>query len=734
MKAISKWLIFLLIISLFIVACGGGTPAEETAPEEVQATEPAAEPEEVAEEEPAAEELAEEEAEEPAEEEAEEPATDVMADGVFNAILLPKFLGILVFDQAHEGALEAAEELGTAGGLQFTGPTPENSVQGQIEIVTNAVTQGAEAIMISNNAGDQIAPAAQAALDAGLTVVTWDSPIPSAEGEQVFVAQVDFDETGKVMADMALNILGDDGGQFAILSASPDAANQNAWIAAMEEVLNTDDTYTSLELVDTVYGNDESEESYNQALALVDQYPDLELIMAPTTVGIAAAAKAMQDEGLCDDVKVSGLGLPAEMVSFTLNGCAPEFALWSFVDLGYLTYHLTYNLAAGNIEAAVGETFEAGRMGTYTIEEDPTRDAGLRVLMGPFTVYDESNVEAAAGGAEVAPLESGSDDVIVAEPGLEMNAILLPKFLGILVFDQANTGAQEAAAELEATGDLEFTGPTPENSVQGQIEVMTNAATQAVDAVMLSNNAGDQIAPAAQAALDAGLTVVTWDSPIPSAEGEQVFIAQVDFDETGKVMADMALNILGDDGGQFAILSASPDAANQNAWIAALEEVLATDETYASLELVDTVYGNDESEESYNQALALVDQYPDLALIMAPTTVGIAAAAKAMQDEGLCDDVKVSGLGLPAEMVSFTLNGCAPEFALWSFVDLGYLTYYTTYLLATGQMEAAEGMTFEAGRMGTYTIEADPTRDAGLRVLMGPFTVYDASNVEAASQ
>ena len=73
------------------------------------------------------------------------------------SILLPKFLGILVFDQANEGALEAAEELGTASGLQFTGPTPENSVQGQIEIVTNAVTQGAEAIMLSNNAGDQIA-------------------------------------------------------------------------------------------------------------------------------------------------------------------------------------------------------------------------------------------------------------------------------------------------------------------------------------------------------------------------------------------------------------------------------------------------------------------------------------------------------------------------------------------------------------------------------------------------
>ncbi|MBK7894046.1 MAG: substrate-binding domain-containing protein [Candidatus Promineifilaceae bacterium] len=728
MKAISKWLILLLVVSLFVVACSSGaeeTPAEDTATEaEDTADEPAADTGDTA---------------EPVEEVVEEAADGVLADGEFNAILLPKFLGILVFDQANEGAMEAAAELGTASGLQFTGPTPENSVQGQIEIVTNAVTQGAEAIMLSNNAGDQIAPAAQAALDAGLTIVTWDSPIPSAEGEQVFVAQVDFDETGKVMADMALSIMGDDGGQFAVLSASPDAANQNAWIASLEEVLANDSTYASLELVDIVYGNDESEESYNQALALVDQYPDMELIMSPTTVGIAAAAKAMQDEGLCEDVKVSGLGLPAEMASFTLNGCAPEFALWSFVDLGYLTYHLTYNLAVGNITAEAGQTFEAGRMGSYTIEADPTRDAGLRVLMGPFTVYNASNVEAAAGGEVVAPLESeeeASSDggVIVAEPGQELNGIFLPKFLGILVFDQANNGAQEAAAELGSTGTLEFTGPTPENSVQGQIEIMTNAATQGVDAVMISNNAGDQIAPAAQAAIDAGLTIVTWDSPIPSAEGEQVFIAQVDFDETGKVMADMALSIMGEDGGQFAVLSASPDAANQNAWIASLEEVLANDSTYASLELVDIVYGNDESEESYNQALALVDQYPDMELIMSPTTVGIAAAAKAMQDEGLCEDVKVSGLGLPAEMVSFTLNGCAPEFALWSFVDLGYLTYYTTYLIATGQMEAAPGVTFEAGRMGTYTIETDPTRDAGLRVLMGPFTVYDASNVEAASQ
>ena len=329
-----------------------------------------------------------------------------------------------------------------------------------------------------------------------------------------------------------------------------------------------------------------------------------------------------------------------------------------------------------------------------------------------------------------------AQDAVQADPGQDVNMLLLPKFLGIIVFDQANEGAQEAAAELGIPTAPTFTGPTADNSVAGQIEQVTNAPTQGFDVVMLSNNAGDQIAPVAATAQEAGTKVVTWDSPIPSAEGESVFVAQVDFNDMGKTMADMALSLVGEDGGQVAVLSATPDAANQNAWIAAYEEAIAADpDTYGGIENVETVYGNDKSEDSYNAAIALVDKYPDLEVIMAPTTVGIAAAAKAMQDEGLCEDFAVSGLGLPSEMVDFTMNGCAPEFALWSFVDLGYLSTYVSYLLATGANDGVDGETFDAGRMGEYTIEKDPTRpdvDA-LRVLMGPFTIYTPENVEAAA-
>jgi rhamnose transport system substrate-binding protein len=33
-------------------------------------------------------------------------------------------------------------------------------------------------------------------------------------------------------------------------------------------------------------------------------------------------------------------------------------------------------------------------MGEYTIEKDPTRDNGLRVLMGPFSIYNGDNIDA----------------------------------------------------------------------------------------------------------------------------------------------------------------------------------------------------------------------------------------------------------------------------------------------------------------------------------------------------
>ncbi len=334
----------------------------------------------------------------------------------------------------------------------------------------------------------------------------------------------------------------------------------------------------------------------------------------------------------------------------------------------------------------------------------------------------------------VAPTQPPAGAVVKATPGKSLKMLFLPKALGNAVFDQAHNGALEAAKELQNTANLLYLAPAAGAAGTAQIDIITAATTQGVSGIMISDNAGDQIVPAVQAARAKGISVTTWDSMIPSANGEQLFVAQVDFDQTGTVLANQVLDILGPDGGKFAVLSASPDASNQNAWIAALKKVLTSDPKYSKLQLVDVVYGNDDPQASYQQTLALVDKYPDLKVISAPTTVGIAAAGKALTDEKLCDKIKVTGLGLPSENVAYVKNGCTPEFALWSFTDLGYLAYYVTYMIATGDLKPADGVQFDAGRLGTLTITKDPTRPdipTALRVLMGPFTSWNKDNIDA---
>ena len=89
-------------------------------------------------------------------------ATGGGGGGAFSSIFLPKCTGNAVFDQANDGAKEAATELSVAN-ADFVGPASCADSTGQLEFVTNAVTQGVNAIMISNNAGDQIYPAIKAA-------------------------------------------------------------------------------------------------------------------------------------------------------------------------------------------------------------------------------------------------------------------------------------------------------------------------------------------------------------------------------------------------------------------------------------------------------------------------------------------------------------------------------------------------------------------------------------------
>ena len=314
---------------------------------------------------------------------------------------------------------------------------------------------------------------------------------------------------------------------------------------------------------------------------------------------------------------------------------------------------------------------------------------------------------------------------LVATPALAQDTTkiaLVVKSLGNGFFDAANKGAQEAAAELGNT-EVIYTGPTSATA-EGQIEIINSLIAQQVDAIAISANDPDALVPALKKAMDRGITVISWDSGV-APEGRQLHLNPSDTDLIGETIIKLAADYL-PDGGDVAILSASSTATNQNAWIDAAKKVLP--EKFPNINLVAVVYGDDDSVKSTNEAKGLIASYPDLDAIIAPTTVGVVAAAQVVTDMNLIGKVNVTGLALPSEFKQFIDNGASQAVALWNPIDLGYSAVYLAHALASGQAEAKPGATLSIGKVGEVTL--DGTNSAA----MAPPFQFDKSNIEEFSK
>jgi rhamnose transport system substrate-binding protein len=296
--------------------------------------------------------------------------------------VLVKALGNGFFEAARDGANEAAKELGNVE-ILYQGPS-QATAEGQIEIVDSLIAQKVSAIAISANDADALVPVLKKAMKAGIKVVSFDSGV-SAGGRMVNLVPSATDLIGSQQVQLISELIGGKG-EIAVLSATSQATNQNAWIEVMKKTLK-DPKYAGLKLDAVVYGDDSSDKSYREALGLFKTYPNLKGIISPTTVGVAATAKAIQDNGLTGKIQLTGLGLPSEMKAYIQSGVCVQMALWNPIDLGYSATQIAYALVKGTIKGAAGETVKAGRMGNIKIGAN-----GESVMGVPF-VYNKDNIE-----------------------------------------------------------------------------------------------------------------------------------------------------------------------------------------------------------------------------------------------------------------------------------------------------------------------------------------------------
>jgi rhamnose transport system substrate-binding protein len=293
----------------------------------------------------------------------------------------------------------------------------------------------------------------------------------------------------------------------------------------------------------------------------------------------------------------------------------------------------------------------------------------------------------------------------------------IPKNLGNPYFDTSDAGGKKAIDELGGT--YSEVGPQTA-SPDGQVQYINTAAQQKTSALVVSANDPKAICDALNQARKAGTKVVTFDSDTET-QCRDLFINQATADGIAKVEVDTITKEIGDSG-EIAILSASANATNQNAWIDLMKKDLAA--THPNVQLVDVVYGNDDDQTSFDKTAALLQSHPNLKGIISPTTVGIAAAARYLSTSSMKGKVFLTGLGTPNQMRQYVKDGTVQEFALWNPADLGYLAAYAAKALADGTITGKEGDKFTAGTLGSFSVGANGT------VLLGDPFVFNAGNID----
>ncbi|MBX3119869.1 MAG: substrate-binding domain-containing protein [Fimbriimonadaceae bacterium] len=311
--------------------------------------------------------------------------------------------------------------------------------------------------------------------------------------------------------------------------------------------------------------------------------------------------------------------------------------------------------------------------------------------------------------------------------GQKLKIVFIPKNSGNPYFDQVSAGFEEAA---KAAG-CEFTTVAPaKGDATSQIPIIKEQIQRKVDVIALSANSPDALNVVLDEAKAAGILVVTVDSDLTRNESHrEACVLSPDAKQIGESQVELLGSQIGYEG-DIAILSATHDAPNQNAWIAVMQEALKQPK-YAKMKLVDTVYGDDQPEKSATEFEALLSKHSNLRGVISPTSVGLAAAAQALETSGkFPGGPKASGAGLfltglstPNQLKKFVEGGVIQAFQLWSPRDMGVLCCNVAIAIKQGKLTPGDGVEFDDPKLGKQKFGTNNV------INISPLTTFDKSNI-----
>jgi len=251
-----------------------------------------------------------------------------------------KIGGIPWFNAMEEGIAKAAKAYGVDAWM--IGPTQADAAQ-QVRAVEDLIARKVDVIAVVPNDATALEPVFKRAQDAGIVVLTHESPDQKNHDWDIELTTVA--GFGEQHMDALAEAMGEEG-EYIVFVGSLTVPLHNAWADAA--IAHQKAKYPKMKLVGERFGVAESlDDSVRTAQDQLRANPNLKGILAFGSQGPIGAARVVEDRELIGKVAVVGPFSPGQGAKYIKDGSISEGFIWNPMLAGEVIVYVGKMLADG---------------------------------------------------------------------------------------------------------------------------------------------------------------------------------------------------------------------------------------------------------------------------------------------------------------------------------------------------------------------------------------------------
>lgn len=565
----------------------------------------------------------------------------------------PYQFGLLAADQGPffaslaRGGQQAAANLGVELFAQF--PQNGEAVE-QTQMLDALLARGdLDALIVSSVDPQALLPALQKAAAAGILLITIQTNLAIDPSVVPLAAIITDDHLGGFTACQAL--------ANGLIPSEPPAGktplppkkvyiqkgrsglfDPEAQVQGCKDALSQ---FTDIELVGEDSNDGDSPQASQQVSTILAQSPDLSAIFCTDSLCAQAASQVLDGQGLRGKVKIAALEATPAAVDLLRQGAIDMLVTPKPADMGYLAVILTTAVLDG--VTSLPSSFTTGWQ-TLT-PQSLTDPVAARWLYASQT-----------GSAQPAePRRTTAGLKVAFLPGIEDP-----------FYYTMQRGAQLAATSLGATLLSQF--PTDWNATE-QAQILSQMyASGPFNALLLVPTDPLAVLPALQLIVDAGVPIVTLDTPLDPSFSPLVSLRSDD--QAGGEFACRSLAQAIGGSGKLYIQNVTPGIPTTDAREHGCQMALSK---FSDITLVAVNYNEDDPAKAQAQLGTILQNFPDLSAVFSTNVLGAQAVGQYLADQGLSGKVKVAAFDATATAIDLLRSGLIDMVVAQKPADMGYL-------------------------------------------------------------